>query len=67
MSFEQNYNAYLNLDLSKYIGQWIAILKNDVIAYGTDPKEVYKKATTVSNNQLFMFIKVPRANIPELL
>ena len=67
MSFEQNYSAYLHLDLSRYVGEWIAILKNDVIAHGANPRDVYKKATIASNNQLFMFIKVPKANVPELL
>lgn len=59
----QNYNAYMSLDLSQYIGQWIAIFENAVIAHGKNAKEVYQKAMEITNGKKIMLTKVPSAQL----
>jgi DNA repair protein RadC len=66
MSLTKNYETYLKLDLSGYIGQWVAIFNNKVISHGTDPKEVYKEAMKISNNQIIMLTKIPSRDAIEI-
>jgi hypothetical protein len=67
MSLTQNYETYLGLDLSSYLGQWIAIFEKKVIAYGENPKAVYAKAMEISKNKRVMLTKVKPSNIVEIL
>jgi hypothetical protein len=67
MSLNQNYEAYLGLDLSTYLGQWIAIFNKKVIAHGTDPKDVYAQAMKLSNNNRIMLTKITPSNVVEIL
>ena len=56
---EQNYNFYLETNLDKYTGEWIAIFENEVISHGKDLKEVVKIAKQKSGNKNFMLARVP--------
>ena len=46
-----NYNYFLKADVSKYIGKWIAIIDNKIIASGKNAKEVYDEAVKKSNKK----------------
>ena len=50
---ESNYQYFMQVDVSKYIGEWIAIYDNKVIASGKDLKEVAKKAKDISGGGNF--------------
>lgn len=56
---ESNYEYYLNTDLSNYIGEWVAIYENKVIAHGMDVKIVAKEAMALCGNRKFLLSKVP--------
>lgn len=55
---ETEYNAYIDIDPTDYLGQWVAIFHGKVIAHGTDPKKVYKEASKVSKDHAFMLTKM---------
>jgi hypothetical protein len=50
---------YHKTDLTKYAGEWIAILKDEVIAADKDLRIVYAKANSISKDQRPFFIRVP--------
>ena len=63
----QNYDAYLSMDLSGYVGMWIAIFEKKIIASGSNPKEVYQKAMELSQNRRVMIARVPPSGLVEML
>ena len=56
---ESNYQYFMQADISKYIGEWIAISENKVIANGKNLKEVTKKAKDISGERKFLLARVP--------
>lgn len=44
MVMEENYQFYLQTNLSKYIGQWIAICNKEIVSHGPDMKKVFDEA-----------------------
>ncbi|MBI2109596.1 succinyl-CoA synthetase subunit alpha [Candidatus Woesearchaeota archaeon] len=58
-----DYEAYLNLDLSKYIGKWVAIDKGKVIAADKDPSIVLNKARSSNPSKRPFIAKVPRPGL----
>lgn len=40
----ENYNYFMEADLSKYIGDWVAICNAEIVASGSNAKEVYTEA-----------------------
>lgn len=67
MGLTQNYQTYLKLDLSQYVGQWIAIFKDKIIMHGANPKKVYEEAMKISDNKQVMLVRVPNSNMAEVL
>ena len=55
----QNYNFFMETDLSKYIGEWIAICNGKIVAEGKDIKDVYKEAKKKCPNKRPLITKVP--------
>jgi len=39
-----NYQFFMKTDLSSYIGEWIAICNQKIVAHGKDIKNVFKEA-----------------------
>lgn len=56
---EKNYNFYMQTDLSKFIGQWIAISDNKIISHDKELKKVYKEAKTLLKEKKPLLVKVP--------
>ena len=56
---ESNYQYFMHVDISKYIGEWIAIYEDKVIAHGKDLKEVAVRAREISGGKKFLLAKVP--------
>ncbi len=54
------YSVYMRADLSKYIGEWIAIADNEVVAHGKDIKTIYNQA-----RKKYPSLRVTVAKIPE--
>ena len=38
------YNFFMDKELSAYLGEWIAILDKEIISHGKDLKKVYEEA-----------------------
>ena len=58
-SQELAYNYFMEADVSKYIGEWIAVSEDKILAHGKNLKEVVDKANSVSNGKKFLIARVP--------
>ncbi len=56
---ENNYEFYINADLSEYAGKWIAIVDGKVVASGERADEVYKRAKEKYPDKIIAIDKVP--------
>lgn len=54
-----NYNFFMELDVSKYIGKWIAICDEKVVSSGKNPKRVLKLVKAKCPNKRPLLTKVP--------
>ncbi|RLI80403.1 succinyl-CoA synthetase subunit alpha [Archaeoglobales archaeon] len=55
-----SYTYYLNTDLSKYIGYWIAIVDDEIASYGKNAKEVYEEAKKKYPSKKPLLAKIPK-------
>jgi len=44
MNMNANYDYFMNLDVSSYVGQWVAICDQEVVAHSRSFKDVYSQA-----------------------
>ena len=56
---ELNYQYFMDVDVSSFIGQWIAICENKIIAHGKNLKEVAEQARRVLQGKKFLLARVP--------
>ncbi|MBS3077543.1 succinyl-CoA synthetase subunit alpha [Candidatus Pacearchaeota archaeon] len=56
---EMNYEFYVESDMSKYIGEWVAIFEGKVIAHGKNIKLVAEEATALAKGRKVLFARVP--------
>ncbi len=55
----KNYDYFLKADLSPFIGEWIAICGNKIIAHGPNVKEVFAAAKEKYPNKRPLLVRVP--------
>ena len=58
-SSEMNYEFYVECDLSKYIGEWVAIFEGKVIAHGKNIKLIAEEAKALAKGRKVLFARVP--------
>ncbi len=58
-SIEKHYHYYMETDVSRYIGQWVAIADNKIIAHGKHVKVVADQAKAAVGNRKFLLARVP--------
>jgi hypothetical protein len=58
-SQELAYNYFMEADISGYIGEWVAVSDNKILAHGKNLKEVVEMAKALSNDKKFILAKVP--------
>ena len=58
-SQELAYNYFMETDISKYAGEWIAVAENRILAHGRNLKEVVERAKTLSGGKNFIIARVP--------
>ncbi len=59
-----NYNNfYANADLSKYAGEWVAIINSKVVAHGKNLKDIMKKAKEKDSTITPFIAKIPLKEI----
>ena len=56
---DKSYNFFLKSDLSKYIGEWIAIVDDKIVAHGKDVKKIYEEAKKNYSKKRPLITKVP--------
>jgi len=55
----RNYDYFMKADLSKFIGQWIAICGKKIISHGKNAKKVYNEAKSKCPKERPLLTKVP--------
>lgn len=63
----KNYEWYIEADVSKYAGKWIAIVDQKVVANGEDAKKVYYEAKKKYPQKRPSLAKVPTKDLLVLL
>ena len=56
---ELNYDYFMQTDVSEFIGEWIAICDNEIVAHGKEINQVVKIATKNSRGKKFLLARVP--------
>ncbi|ODS36968.1 succinyl-CoA synthetase subunit alpha [Candidatus Altiarchaeales archaeon WOR_SM1_SCG] len=55
----KNYEWYVKSDLSEYVGKWVVIADEKVVASGRDAKDVYRRAKEECPGKKLSIAKVP--------
>lgn len=55
----KNYDFFMKADMNEYIGKWVAIADQQIIAYGDKVSEVIKTAKSKRPNRRPFVAKVP--------
>lgn len=58
-ALKQNYEFYLQTDLGKYTGEWVAICEKKVVAHGKSAKKVFDEAKKTYPKKRPLLTKVP--------
>ena len=61
-TLESAYNYFLKANLEKYIDEWVAIFRDEVIAHEKHLKELYKKVSADYNPKDVVFVRIPGKN-----
>ncbi len=56
---DKRYAVFVNTDMSRYTGMWVAIVGEEVVSFGENPKTVYKKAAEGHPGKRPLLAKVP--------
>ncbi len=56
---DNNYNFFMKADLGNYVGEWIAICNEQIIAHGKDIKKVFKEAKQKCPRERPLLTRVP--------
>jgi len=56
---ESNYQYFMEADVSKFSGEWIAVSDTEVLAHGRNLKEVAEEAKKASQGKKFLLARVP--------
>lgn len=54
-----NYEMFLKLDMSEFIGEWVVIIDGEIVAHGKNVKEVLKEAITRFPGKRPMIARIP--------
>ncbi len=55
----KNYEWYVNADLGEYVGKWVVIAGEKVVASGRDANEVYRRAKETCPDKKLSIAKIP--------
>ncbi len=56
---EQNYQYYMETDISRFSGEWIAVCEGKIVSHGKNVKEVAEEAKVKSGGKKFLIARVP--------
>lgn len=55
----QNYEVFMETDMSNYIGEWIAICDGKLVSHGKNIKEVFDETKSKCPGKKPLFAKIP--------
>jgi len=56
---ESNYQYFMEADVSKFSGEWIAVSDTKILAHGKNLMEVAEEAKKASQGKKFLLARVP--------
>jgi hypothetical protein len=56
---DKNYDAFMKMNLSPYLGEWIAVCENRIVAHGKKVKDVFYEAKSNCPGKRPFIAKVP--------
>ena len=56
---KKSYEYFIEADLDKYTGEWVAICDNKIVAHGKDIKKVFKESQEKCKGKKPLLSKVP--------
>ena len=59
----KSYDFYTGADLSRYAGEWVAIINDKVVAHGNRVKEIISKSKEIEPGKTPFIAKVPSKKI----
>ncbi len=63
MKSEYEYIMSISNELGNYLGKWIAVVDNEIVASGDNAKEVYDKAKVKYPEREPFIMKIPEESI----
>ena len=54
-----NYDFFMKDEVNRYLGQWVAIAEQRIVAHGSSVKKVYEEARQKCGSQSLFIAKVP--------
>ena len=55
----KNYQFFMSIDISKYIGEWVAICNEKIVSHGSDVKKVFQEAKDKCPAERPLITRVP--------
>jgi len=59
----QNYELFLKSDVSRYIGEWVAICDKKIVSHGKSVREVVKEANQKYPGKRPLIVRIPEKNL----
>lgn len=56
---DKNYNFFMKTSIDQYVGEWIAICDQKIVAHGKDVKTVFKQAKDKCPKERPLLTRVP--------
>ena len=56
---DKNYNFFMKTNIDKYLGEWIAICNQQIVAHGKDAKKVFSEAKQKYPSEIPLLARVP--------
>lgn len=56
----KNYQFFMNADVSRYMGEWIAICSQKIVSHGKDVEKVYNEAKEKHPDETTLITLIPR-------
>ena len=56
---DKNYQFFMETNVDRYIGEWVAICNQQIVAHGKDVKKVFKKAKAKCQKERPLLTRVP--------
>lgn len=63
MKSEYEYIMSISKELGNYLGQWIAVVDNEIVASGENAKEVYERTKEKYPNREPFIMKIPKETV----